>query len=826
MRHLLLVTALLLCPWSVCWAQANSGQVRISVFRTGVNLYDRGEWAVVGVRGVNSGETDATATVLLYFENDTQTQYKRRFWIPARTTRITWMPVRTPRVDMRRKSIEVRTLNIVETDGEESTLQRGTDPSLFTMSLLPLSNLKTQTAGVHQRRDPLNPTAETWAEDVVDLVTLMRQSAEAEQNQINLGDVFFPPYAHSYDGLDNLVISDSRWLNDSAAPTAFRSWVHRGGKVWVMLNLVGQQTLEALLGSDNCCQIVDRVELNDFTLETPRLAQREMETQERWEAERPVEFVRVLVTGDVTVHSRIGEWPAAFSVKQGNGEVLVTTLGARGWHHKMDVLEDTPSEGVPTQGSTEALGEIGERLLLEKSPETELPTESIQPILQAQIGYEVPSRNTAGFVLGANCLLLLVGGVVLARRNKLEHLVWLLPLCVGLTATVMVVLGQLNVSQVPPTVASVQLLELSSGSDQAQATTYASFYSPTGEQFPLYTDAGGLVAPDENAEGSLSRIGWDGAQNSQWEDFFVAPGAARFVKIRNNYVLRKSVRAVAQFGPEGLVGQITNIDVVGEPSDAMIGAPISADSAVEVDDSGAFVCHVGQQLSPGEYLAGALLSDEQQRRQEIYRTLFGGDVPYPARPTLFIWGDAEPISVAVPEAFESRGATLWAIPLRLKQTPPGSPFVVPAMFTRMQYSRETLGASNVYDPRTGKWLGEATTATHSMFEFVLPPQILPAELDSATVELKITAPSREVQILARNAKTGEIVAVGDPIDSPYGVQRIEIDDADLLRVSGDGALELGISVSDVQGALQGVAEDGLETWQAEFMQVSVSGKTL
>ena len=804
-------------------------QVRVSVYRTGVNVYDRGEWAVVGLRGINPLEKDVEATVVLFFEQDTQTRYKRKFWIPARSTRMTWLPVRVPSTTPHRQQLQAFTMTLVDSDGED-VLQRGSDPSLYTMSLLPLNNRSSLTGAIHQRRDPTKVSDERWPdEDAADLVGLMRETADADSSYVTFRDMLLPPYSHSLDGLDNLLISDNHWLSDSAAPLALRSWLQRGGKLWLMLDFVGQDVVDALLGNDSCLEIVDRVELTEFTLQTPQLAETDRDPQERWESERPVEFVRVLLTDDAIVHSRIGEWPAAFSIKQGNGEVLVTTLGARGWHHRLDLLEDPPKADVPTEGATQALGELGE-LMLSSASQASLPSESIRPVLQSQIGYQVPSRAMVGLILGANFLVLLSGGVVLARLNKLQHLAWILPVCAMTSAAVMIALGQANVSQVPATLASVQFLELSSASDQVRATTYASFYSPAGERFPLYSGAAGLVAPQEEADGSLKQIAWQGERNSYWEEFRVPPGAARFVKVRNDYLLPQSIRASARFGPEGLAGSIDNIDVVGKPADAVVAAPVSANSGVEFRDGGQFICGDRHLLSPQEYLSGVLLSDEQQRRQTIYRSLFATGEAYPARPTIFVWGDAEPLGIKVPDVFQNRGATLWAIPLQLERTPSGGEFAISPTFIRMLNSDSALGTSNVYNPRTGVWLDEASTSTRSLFEFVLPSVVTPAELTSATVYLKINAPWREVQLLGKRASTGEVVTIKS-WQGPSGLLETQVKDLDLLGVSADEGLLLGLSVSDVNGKSTskkdaGAPTDKLGVWRVDYMRVSVSGKTL
>ncbi len=807
-----------------------SNRVQVSVYRTGVSVYDRGEWAVLGLRGNNPLEKDVEATVVLFFEQNMQTRYERRFWIPARSTRMTWLPVRVPNTTPHPRQLKAYTMNLVASDGED-VLQRGSDPSLYSMSLLPINNMTSLSGAIHQRRDPRRVMDESWPdEDAADVLGVMREAAEADSASVSFRDMFLPPYPHALDGLDHLLISDDRWLSDSAAPLALRSWLQRGGSAWLMLEYVGQDAVDALLGDDSCLQIVDRVELTEFTLRTPQLSETDRDPEERWVSERPVEFIRVLLTEDAVVHSWIGEWPAAFSIKQGNGEVLVTTLGARGWHHRLALLEDPPAANVPSDGPTQALGELGARMLA-TAPEASLPTKDIQAVLQSQIGYDVPKRATIGLILGVNFTALLVAGLVFARWQRLQHLAWFLPLCAVATASAMIGLGKANVSQVTPTLATVQLMELSSASEQVHATTYAAFYSPSSERFSLSSSAAGLVTPQDDADGGIRQIAWKGGRNSYWKEFRVPPGAARFVKLQDDYMLSQQIRAVGRFGPEGLAGRIDNVELMGEPSDAVLATPVSANSGMEFRDGGQFVCGDRHLLSPNEYLSGVLLTDRQQRRQTIYRSLFDAEVTYPTRPTVFVWGDAERLRMEVPEVFEARGETLWAIPLQWERTPSGGAFSISPTFLKMVNAADaTLGTSNVYNPRTGVWLDEVSAPTRSFFEFLLPPVVLPAELTSATVQLKINAPWREVQVLGKQATTGKVVVIKS-WQGPSGLLELQIADPELLKTSASGGLLLGLSVGEASGSAtsqreQGAPVDKLGVWQVEYMHVSVSGKTL
>jgi hypothetical protein len=47
-----------------------------------------------------------------------------------------------------------------------------------------------------------------------------------------------------------------------------RGWVRDGGRLWIALDAVAPETVEAILGHDSGIEVVDRVEIDRFTVET------------------------------------------------------------------------------------------------------------------------------------------------------------------------------------------------------------------------------------------------------------------------------------------------------------------------------------------------------------------------------------------------------------------------------------------------------------------------------------------------------------------------------------------------------------------------------
>ena len=125
---------------------------------------------------------------------------------------------------------------------------------------------------------------------------------------------------------------------------------------------------------------------------------------EPWDAEEPVEFVRVLVDS-VDVYSSIDGWPAAFSIPFGNGHVLITTLAARGWRYQFDPFAERTGPKRHTSGPTDALRNLASEFNQLASRQSVLGDE-LRPILSEQLGYRVPARSIAALILGLNCVVI------------------------------------------------------------------------------------------------------------------------------------------------------------------------------------------------------------------------------------------------------------------------------------------------------------------------------------------------------------------------------------------------------------------------------------
>ena len=826
-------------------ASAQSGvdsrAVRTWISPGGMGRYERDQWSVVAINASNSGDSETQASVSVFLESDSRIQFTRTLWLPPHSSRKTWLPIHPPaNIPPEQRVLHATPLQMVDSDGD-AILSRAEGAQLMSDSLLSLDPARLHTGTIFGRALPGEPDATSRLDDeAYETVVAVRMLHDGERTTVTFSDHFLPPYPEAYDALDQLVICNDRLEADSGAMAAIRNWIARGGRAWIMLDMVGMKAVQNLLGNATPCEIVDRIELTEFTIETPGSAALSADPLDKWRAEEPVEFVRVLIdAGDV--YSSIDGWPAAFSIPFGDGHVLITTLAARGWRYQYDEFAEPTEPNLQTSGATNALlylaGEFNQLATMRSSLSDEF-----RPMLAEQLGYRIPPRSVAALILGMNCAVIVIAGVSFARRRQLERIAWVVPIATTLSAIILVMIGSANTSSIPATSSILRLANISSETNEIHAETLAAYYSPETVELPLQVDLAGVIVPDmQDLIGVAKRAIWDDDGNARWEQVDVASGSVRFIRARESQSLEFPLRARAVFGPSGLEGRITGVGQIGTPADAIIAAPPAPHSDATISTTGAFQAGPDDILSETEFLSGAMLSDEQQRRQTIYRKLLAprqGNA-YPQRPTLFVWGESRSLGIVTPEFFRESGATLYAVPLDIGRTLPKQPFLVPPTFIRVSSASARRGASAVYNPRTGRWMEDSTLPTRSFFQFVLPREVVPCKVQAVEITLKIHAPSRTVELLGSKGDQQVIVATRA---SPSGVLTFTIDDPELLEVDQAGGLRFGVTVSPTEAQAAALAtrdqprdaddaderNDSFEhsTWQIDYLRLQATGETL
>lgn len=777
----------------------------------GLYQYVSGAWGVVGVEISNAGDQPADVLAACAFSPDPDIQFARRVGLPPRTKRRTWIPVQLPHVTPDRESIPCYGLLIDDRSGREVVLRREQEAVQHTDLLRvnhdrPLSGFFT---------DETEKFGWGEVEYAYEAAIAYRTSRGFQRRMVPIQVRDLPPLPELLDGLDQIVLWNDRFASDAAILGPLRNWLHNGGELWVMLDRVEPVNVEKLLGQTFSCQLVDRVAMHEVTIQD---VQGEAFTGATVVYEQPVDFVRMLVHGMHVTHTVDG-WPAAFQCSVGRGRVLFTALDARAWIEKPRIARPYwDATRMSDYWPNEHLDSLN--LLQHDRPPLGDPS-IFRDYLSEKIGYRIASRSSVSTLLGLFCGALLLAGIGLTWRRRLEHFAWIAPL-LAVAATIPLAMQGLQAQRaVPATVGQAQLLEVSDGADQVLASGLLAFYDPAMNVPVCGVMRGGVFQPDDRVMGgTMRRMVWSDLDQWRWDNLRPTAGlwTANF---QWSDELDRHLAVQGTFSERGFVARW--IDETLPLTDAVIALPGQPCLAVRANDTD-LVAGPADVLPPGRYVGSQWLSDEQRRRQAALEKMLSPDsvgqqqVP---RPLLLGWSDPLEMDFQFPASAQPVGAALWAIPLKIQPPLPGTPVVIPSPFVELRVTStvDGQGASPLYDQRRGRWIPSRSTS-ELWLHFQVPAAVLPLELDRARLTLQITAPGRTLEI--RRMQDQQVQQLGR-IQNAIGTIPLPLSGDSLPPLDDRGRLTIGVVVSGIRDQTGTVAE---QLWEIERVQLEVAGTTL
>ena len=777
----------------------------------GIQQYVPGRWGMIAVDVVNRADRPAEVLSAMYFAGRPSLQYGRRLWLPARSKRSSWYPVLSPAdLPADKGRVDVKSLLAVGAGGKE-VLSGSPGGQMLHAGMLSVVHERPVTAVILEDDDE-----ETHA-----AVAAMRQSRALSTLTPNLRDPF-PSSVETLDALDQLVVAGDRLAEDPAGLMAVRRWLHGGGRVWIVLDRVQPATVSLLLGDAMRFHVVDRVGLTEVQIEGPILGGADRQPVRQFE--EPVDLVRVVGPDLVPTH-RVNGWPASFWQRAGRGSVLLTTLGARAW-----IRPRTPADPKPKRSGQEApnvalgpLRSLGSDFLQDRQPPP-LGPEALRDVVSEQIGYRIVSRQAVGWALGGFCCALLIAGLGLGRIGRLPWLGWIGPGLALAVAVLLGLMGRASRSAVPPTAAIVQLVEVSPGVDDIRVSGLMALYQQHQRAGPLGARRGGIFLPDmAGLGGTARRMVWTDLDAWHWENLAL-PSGVRMAPFSYTTEMKLPIRARATFGPQGLAGMLS-VGPLEDVGDAIIAAPMERGLAVHLHPDGSFTAGAGDLLAAGHYLGQTVLSDRQRRRQQILQRLLQGGKPpkYPERPMLLAWASPLDVQFLLADDVQRVGGALILIPLELERPQPGTRVMIPSPFLPFQAvpMPDDASESVTFSNLDGKWLGPFSTASRVMLRFQCPEELLPLRPQRALISVKLSAPSRKMEILGLEGK--RVVPLAES-QSPVGRVQFQIDRTDVLQLDPQGGLRLGIRV----GAIEGQASTSITRagWKIDDVYLEVTAETL
>jgi hypothetical protein len=774
-------------------------------------------WGSLDFSLTNRTSTDRQARVMVFYTGQPDVQYGRDVWLPGNATLSTWLLVGPAAAQDTGIAREIQILLYDRSDGQNRLLLPANKERIRSRLVL-YRKREPYTATLLDEEVPEPPVfgqlpqPDSHAAETVQFVRLFRAARSLSELVPSVNPGNLPPTPEAFDGIDHLVIASERLAHDVVGLEAFRQWLQRGGKVWVMLDLVDPEVLAPLLGEAFDFQLVDRVSLNRFKMEQRPNGQL-MADQPQQEHEQPVEIARVLLPPRERAEYTVNGWPVWFTRSVGRGLVVFTTLGPRGWYRPRGRRDQDspyinyPSLPVPTAPLETLAG------VLEPPPaEDPFPIETFQPRLSEEIGYAVVNRGTVGLLFGGFLLATLGLGLALRRSRRPELLGWLGPVAALGAAAAFIAVGTASRRAAAPTVAVAQVVDPIAGRAEASLHGVLAVYRPESGPAEVGARQGGLFSLDmAGIEGQTRRLLLTDSDAWHWENLEL-PAGERFAPFRCIAPTGEPVAAVARLGPEGLEGKLT-AGPFQEIADAVLSTSGGRNLAIRWQPDGSFRAGNQDILPMGQFLAGAVLNDVQQGRQELYRTLLKR--PKAGQPesgnVLLAW--AKPIDMHFTLAPDARtvGSALLVLPLQLERTSPGTQVTIPGPL--IPYRRLLSGGAV-------RPLLESDQGIDMELRFQLPAAVLPLQIERARLDAKIDAPSRRITLAGRTETgTVEIQHVESPLDPIH----VEIKDERWLHLDEEGGLHLNVTVSGAPNG--GAPGQENEKWTIEYLELEVTGKT-
>jgi hypothetical protein len=425
-----------------------------------------------------------------------------------------------------------------------------------------------------------------------------------------------------------------------------------------------------------------------------------------------------------------------------------------------------------------------------KRPADPLPQKDLEPVAEEFVAYQIPDwklilGTMAGFVL----LLVLIAGF-LWRSNRLEHFGWSGSFVAVMFGVVFTMIGVSNRYSVPETISSVQLVQAIGGADDVRTKGVIGIYRQEGNSTPIQSRSGGHVWPEAaGSDGTVCRLVRTDLDASQWEGISQQAGMHLYPATSSAaYPGRIAARGTLNAG--GITGTFAGQSALD--GDAVLATRYGRMGA-SLNASGEFTAEGKDVLEPDQYLTATFLGDAQNRRQRILQKLFENPAWRASldRPQLLLWSKGWDNGFLFGEGLAPQGETLLTVPVELTRPEPGSEVLVPAPLISYQTTRPPDGSvpAGCWDDNQGEWQ-ERTGACVTWLSFQIPRQVLPLKATKASIKLKVDGAMGRIGLIG--VKNGVEVPLQSMTD-PVGSFSFEIDDPEVLDISIDGRLTLGVS---------------------------------
>lgn len=761
----------------------------------------------------NAGDELAEGRIVVSIDELPKLQSARRVVLEAGQSESLDLFILIPETAREFKSIHLTATMVARYGQREVILERKGRPLSHSMKLQVSPG---RTMGMALPADPPELPAWFWpqAAPSVAYEFTVATKLEAGLNRVTetYADRPLPLNQTNWDALDVFVIADPRVLDDGAAVESMRRYLASGGRLWIMLDLVPCRRIRPLLGPEQSCEEVERVELNDFVIESNLLANLHAEADRRVVSTIDIPMSRVVQEGGRVRYSVEG-WPAAIEMDIGYGQLVLTTIDSRAWiEPRIKQSSQEPmfqSTYQPRVWATFFAADLNK-------PRASPPLSEQVDYPLRHIGNPIVPRSWVAIALLGFCAILIFLGLLLTYLGRPASLGLVAPLAALLVSISLMSAANWIRRDIPESLSRLQIVDVASDGSFASIREQAAVYLSTSASMALESQQDGSARTSEAITSGLRRFNQLGFQHWNLSNAAWPPGSWRYQTevtlptqglIARGTLTRDGLHVQLPAGlPSKLEDPILSF-VTGAPMLCnQTGSSLHANNHVTV--------------AGDRWIAGTLISDEQQRRIEIYQKFFQPDKRL-HRPTRRLYGWTTPWDEAHwNRELKQFGSALVALPIALERPAIGAEVSIPYGLIALRKSLAATSSTSVFDDRTRTWGTDISAGVLAEVCFLLPPEVLPLQVATIDLELDIKAPQREVTITAAT-QAGPIELA--KLDGPTIPWTVTITDPSTLESFADGTLEVIVTVSDNNRlASQGLSANAV-FWQINHFHASVRG---
>lgn len=796
---------------------AGPGQVSVAMRTGGIGRYVPNRWSMVTGKITNASPNLATSLIVVTPLGSEGLQFARRVDVPPGLSFETAWPVLVHKLSPQ-GLVEFQYLHFPS--GEDDGLIRlGKNereiPSFSGLSqkdARPLCGIM-----IDSTPDPVDGSA-TQA-----MIATMHFVSEGHIRVVSINVRDLRAGTECLDGLDQLAIADPELQKYPEACECIRMWVQRGGRLLLAMEDTGSEVAEAILGDCLPFTVVGETTTNAVTLElNPDYTKNQYPVRavDRKFPE-PIRYLRVQ-PGAGEVIWTVDGWPVAMRADMGSGTVLVTSISS-------DVFIQTTEwrgEGSPSHELIASTRRMHESLFSKRNPPL-IPERAAAASAAELIGYEIPSRSVAFWLLLILPVGLLVGGVALQRKSLGERLIFVVPVLSLLTAAPAAWIGFQIRSVAPMTVIETAVVQSSPGMTNAVEEGFATVFLPSPAELKVSSNTGAVVdVLQDSTISDYRRLIWRSASEVSWVNL-KQPAGLRTYKTRAIVRRQPSLRAIATFDEKGLRGRLQADGQI--PSVALLAGVNRENLAVSLDESGEFRCEASDSLARGQFFRTSLLSDDQLFQSELMRNVFvlpakDRTEAFPSVPSLVYWDTSESKQLQFEDSTVRRQRSVLTIqPLELTPPDVGVPIMIPPQLLSYRSAATVMGGfSSIFNNLKREWI-PFESAAETLLEFQIPPVCLPFDVESAELELLIRAGSREVKVFSGPYENLQQVSL---LQSPLGTQSITLP-IDLIKSEcRNGKVFVQFNISDLGDSMKASELSGEQddSWQIERVLLSLKGR--